>query len=103
MGRLQQFSGGQLMAWAGSSRNQFSRMAEGLGSAMVPTLRSLPASLARELVAGHGNEKFQELLGVVDLILARRRPYEKAVQHRLANVHGIEQSAQPGVVEAETD
>src|SRR5262245_57388930 len=48
-----------------------------------------------ELVARHGDEQLEQLGRRVELELARRRTHEEVRQHRLADVGGVDDAAQP--------
>src|SRR5207245_2532779 len=91
---------GQLTGpWArGSDLRQLFRAAAG-SAAAVAALAVLFARLKRELVARHAYQQLQQLLGLVQVVLAGGSPHEEAGQDRLANVHRVEQTVQTRVVQ----
>ena len=58
------------------------------------------ARLTGQLVAGHDHQQLYELIGLVQVVLPRGGADEEAAHDRLADVHGIEQAADPaGTIE----
>ena len=63
----------------------------------------LPTHLECQLVPGHADQEPDELVGALDLELARRRPGEEADQHRLGDVHRVEDAEQGAIAEPQPD
>src|SRR5205085_5715763 len=61
------------------------------------------AGLVEQLVAGHGGQQAQQLIGRVEVVLAAGGADEEAEQDRLADVHRVTGAAQAGVGETEAD
>src|SRR5262249_26543191 len=65
-------------------------LADGRVAAVIPALGVLLARLGGELLAGHRRQELEQLLGGLQLVLARGGPHEEAGQDRLADVDRIE-------------
>ncbi len=99
---LQQIAHRHLIARALARRHKLSLIVvAGRDAAGVTALGMLSPRLGDQLVAGHGGEQLQELLGSLQLVLAGGRADEEAAQHRLADVHRVEQGSQASVGQPE--
>ena len=63
----------------------------------------LLAGLVSDLVAGDAHQQLQQLLGLVQVILAGGGPDEEVGQHRLADVRRIQEAPQLRVGQADAD
>src|SRR5262249_53884128 len=61
------------------------------------------ARLVDDLVVGHDGQEAEELLRPVDLVLPQGGADEEAGEDGLADVGGVEQTAEAGVVELNAD
>ena len=62
---------------------------------------TLISHVAGELVARHGCQQPEQLVGRVQFKLPERGPDEEARHHRLADIHRIEHAIHSGVEEAQ--
>src|SRR6516165_3533654 len=70
---------------------------------MVPPLPAMSSGRRRQLLACHRDQELEQLLRSIQIILTRCRPHEKACQHGLAYVHGIEKATKTLILEMEPD
>ena len=71
--------------------------AAGLDPAKIAPGSAVALHLVSQLVPCHRCEQLEQLLGRLQLVLPQGGADEEAGQHRLADVHRVEQPVQPGV------
>ena len=99
---LQQLGPRQELAGTGTARGHL-RLAHIhiRDAALVAALGPFLARLIGDLVAGDGDEQFPELGRLIQVVLPRRRAHEEAGQHRLADIHRIEDPAQARIAQVQ--
>jgi hypothetical protein len=73
------------------------------GPAALAASRAQPLDLPEYLVTGHGRQQPHQMSRAVKVVLPRGSADEETCQHRLANIHRIEQAADSWVGQASSD
>jgi len=95
---LEQIAGHHLLAGARLIRRH--RVAAVVGCGEVrPALDVGPAGVRGQLVAGHRAQQLQQVLRRLQVELSQGGAGEEAGQHRLTDVHRVEDAAQAGVAQ----
>jgi hypothetical protein len=63
-------------------------------AAVIPPRRRFFADMIDQFFAAHTDQQPEELLRIVQLILAQGRPHKEAREDRLTNVHRIQETAE---------
>ena len=70
-----------------------------LQTPIVAPAGAVPPLLLGQLVPGHDHQQSQQLVGLLEVILARGRPHEEAGHHRLADVGPVESAVEPRIAQ----